>query len=246
MNLAEAVRVLGPLDVLNVRRDPLLRWLVFYPLGVAAVVRWGEPWAEGFVMARWGLDASPYLPLLMSLILMMTPMLAGMVVGFLLLDQRDDRTLAALRVSPMGLGHYLLYRVGAPMLVSLLVTMAIVPLTGLMNFSVAVLISAAVCAAPLAPIYALVLAAFASNKVQGFAIAKAMGAVLLVPLAAYFLPTPWQWLCGLDPFYWPAKLVWLARADSLQYWVYFSLGCAYEIGLVAALLRHYRHSSEIV
>jgi fluoroquinolone transport system permease protein len=36
----------------------------------------------------------------MSFVLLMTPMLAGIVVGFLLLDQRDDQTLTALQVTP--------------------------------------------------------------------------------------------------------------------------------------------------
>jgi hypothetical protein len=35
MNAIRAIRALGPIDVKNVRRDALLRWMVFVPLVVA-------------------------------------------------------------------------------------------------------------------------------------------------------------------------------------------------------------------
>ena len=45
----------------------------------------------------------------------------------------------------------------------------------------------AVATAPLTPIFALILAAFAQNKVQGFAVMKGLGRALMIPLVAYFI-----------------------------------------------------------
>ena len=39
--------------------------------------------------------------------LMTAPGIVGMVVGFLLLDERDERTLSALRVTPLSMRRYL-------------------------------------------------------------------------------------------------------------------------------------------
>ena len=49
---------------------------------------------------------------------------------------------------------------------------------------------AALCAAPLAPIYALFLTGFAANKVQGFALSKAMRVVFVAVVVAYLLDPP--------------------------------------------------------
>lgn len=63
-----------------------------------------------------------YAPFAGYMLLILVPMLTGMITGFLVLDQRDDGTLAALLVSPLSLPGYVLYRLGLPMAVSVPVT----------------------------------------------------------------------------------------------------------------------------
>ena len=71
------VRALAPIDFKSVRRDPLLRWLIFYPLAITLLVRWGLPLAEARLSRQFDFDLLPYYPLLLSFLLLMTPMLAG-------------------------------------------------------------------------------------------------------------------------------------------------------------------------
>lgn len=239
MKTGRALKALGPIDALSVARDPLLRWLLFYPLLLTGVIRWGMPLLAARLMDSFQFDLAPYYPLLMSFVLVMTPMLAGMVVGFLLLDQRDDQTLTALQVTPLTLTGYLVYRISLPIALSLATTLVIFPLAGLVEIGFGGLILAALSAAPLAPFYALSLAAFAGNKVQGFALTKAMGVLLVPPVLAYFIPPPWQWLLSPDPLYWPAKLLWLLYAGETGYGLYLLLGLLYQLLLLAVLLRRF-------
>jgi fluoroquinolone transport system permease protein len=51
----------------------------------------------------------------------------------------------------------------------------------------------------MAPLAALALAALAANKVQGLALMKAAGVVLIPPMIAYFLPAPWRLVFALTP-----------------------------------------------
>jgi fluoroquinolone transport system permease protein len=120
-------------------------------------------------------DANRTLIALMSVVLLMTPMLAGTVVGFLLLDQRDDQTLIALQVTPLTLGGYFVYRIAVPTLLSVVVTVLMLPVTGLLRLGPFGVMATALSACLLAPLYALLLGAYAANKVQGFALAKAAG-----------------------------------------------------------------------
>ena len=60
-----------------------------------------------------------------------------------------------------------------------------------------------------APLYAMFLGAFAANKVQGFALAKAVGVVMVPCIVAYFVTGPWQNVFGLVPQYWALKVFWL-------------------------------------
>jgi hypothetical protein len=157
------------------------------------------------------------------------------VLGFLLLDQRDDNTLTALQVTPLSLNGYLAYRISLPLLVSFLTTLVMVPLVGLGPIDWPAHLAAAVCSAPLAPIFALFNAAFAQNKVQGFAVMKASSVISIPPLVAYFVTSGWQWLFGLVPTYWPVKVYWLLQAGSPSVWPW-SLGWRTRVAIVLALL----------
>jgi fluoroquinolone transport system permease protein len=236
MTILGVVRALGPIDARSVRRDPLLRWLIFYPLVMALLIRWGVPILRTYLLARFQFDLNPYYPLLMSSVLLMTPMLAGIVVGFLLLDQRDDQTLIALQVTPLTINGYFAYRITVPTLLSFGVTVAIFPVAGLLQLAPFALIGASFGACLLAPIYALFLGAYASNKVQGFALSKAVGVLLIPPVVAYFIDSPWQILFGLDPLYWPAKVLWLLATNSSAAWRYLLTGMLVQLVVLRLLM----------
>jgi fluoroquinolone transport system permease protein len=65
---------------------------------------------------QYGFDLSVYYPLIMSFIAVAMPMIYGALIGFLVLDQRDDNTITALQVTPLTLVGYLGYRVALPTL----------------------------------------------------------------------------------------------------------------------------------
>jgi fluoroquinolone transport system permease protein len=239
MRMVKALRALGPIDLKNVVRDPMLRWLTFYPIMISVVMRWGLPALSGFLMERYSFDLVPYYPLALSMAIFLTPLLTGMIIGFLLLDQRDDQTLSALQITPLTLTGYMIYRITAPMILSIILTLIIIPIIGLVEIKFLPLLFTALVAAPLAAEYALFLAAFAANKVQGFAIAKAMGVLNIGPFAAWFVTAWWQICLGLVPLYWPAKVFWLGIENNPQLWIYGLAGLAYQFLLIWVLLRRY-------
>lgn len=232
---SHVLRSLGPIDVKSVRRDSMLRWLVAYPIALALLARWGTPPLTTWLGERYAFDLTPYYPLLMSVLVLVVPALVGCVVGFLLLDQKDDHTLSALQVTPLTVNGYLIYRATVPMVLSVVMTMLIVPVAGLVTMGFVPVLLAAVEAAPVAPLYALFVGAFAANKVQGFALMKGVGVVVWPPVFAYFVSSTWQWAFGIVPVYWPLKLFWMLEAGESGIWLSFVIGLVYQ-GFVAALL----------
>ena len=208
-----ALRSLVATDARLLWRDPLLIWMTAVPLGMAlfikVVVR-----AIGQVFP----EVAPVLPqyhaLIMGGYLMTAPGMIGFVIGFLLLDERDAGTTRALRVTPMPFRNYLLYRLLGPLLIGTIATIAGYPLTGLAPLPLWTLLPIAAVGASVAPMLAFALGAFASNKVAGFAVVKILNAVNLLPIAAYFIPLPWQLGAGLFPTYWPMRALWSAVAGE--------------------------------
>jgi fluoroquinolone transport system permease protein len=241
MTVPEIIRALGPIDIRSVRRDPLLRWLILYPLLLAALMRWSAPLLRHYLLIRFQFDLQPYYPLLASSVMLMTPILAGSVVGFLLLDQKDDHTLMALQVTPLSLSGYFAYRLAIPTALSFVLTVVVLPMTRLATLDPPGLMAAALSSCLLAPLWALFLGAFAANKVQGFALSKAVGILLVPPLIAYFVDPPWQFLFGLDPLYWPSKFLWLTASSAKSSWLYLVVGVLVEWILLRFLMQRMMH-----
>jgi fluoroquinolone transport system permease protein len=233
------LRALGPIDAKSVRRDAMLRWLAAYPIAVALLLRWGVPALSNTVRVRADVDLVPYYPLFVSFLVLAVPTITGIVIGFLLLDQRDDQTLTALRVTPLPLNSYLAYRIVIPMALSVVMTVVAVPLTGLAGIGFLPLSIVAVGAAPLAPMQALFLAGFARNKVQGFALTKGAGVLLWPPMLAYFIDSRWQYAAGVVPQYWPVKSFWMLQAGEPNAWVCLLVGTVYQLLLLVLLLRRF-------
>ncbi|MCH7760903.1 hypothetical protein IIA15_05805 [candidate division TA06 bacterium] len=239
MRTTYVLKALGSIDAKSVRRDSLLRWMGLIPILIALLLRWGVPSLAVWLSRQFQFDLVPYYPLLMSFVLLAVPMMYGSVIGFLLLDQRDDHTLTALQVTPLTLNGYLAYRITIPMLLSVVMSVIIFPVAGLVEIRFLPLLIAALAASLLAPGYALLLAAFAKNKVQGFALMKAAGILGWPPVMAYFVQSGWQLAFGIVPTYWPAKLFWVLEAGEANAWVYLLVGVVYQSLLVAILLRRF-------
>ncbi len=239
MRAMAVLRALGPIDAANVRRDPLLRWMLVLPLGFALLFRWVASLADPWLADRFGVEIEAYYPLLASSVVAIAPMVYGTVVGFLLLDQKDDGTLTALRVTPLTPRGYLTYRIAIPMLLGIVITPLVLALSGFSRLGLGEQLLAGLAVAPFAPAFALFLAAFARNKVQGFALMKAAGIVNWPPVIAWFVTSSWQLAFGLCPTYWPIKFYWELEAGGPDAWVYLAVGTAYVALLILLMQRRF-------
>lgn len=239
MDRARQFRSLMAIDSRSVSRDALLRWMVVIPLALALVVRFSIPAITQDLFVRFGFALSPYYPLVLSFLVLLVPQFLGLVLGFLLLDQRDDRTLAALQVTPLSPQRVLAYRLAAPMAVSVVTTLVVFLLAGTLPFSLPAVIGGALAGALFAPCYALVLASFARNKIEGFAIAKGAGFLTMPPIVAWFVPQPWEFLFGIVPTYWPLKAYWVLQAGHAHGWAHVVISVLYFLLLLAWLVRRF-------
>lgn len=216
MRIPGVYRALVSVDFANVARDGMLGWMLAGPPLVALLIRVQAPALDAWVPAALGLELHTFHGLLAGLFVLMVPTMVGMAGGFLLLDERDERILIALLVTPTSLRSYLVYRIGAPWILGLAVTVVCYPLLDVAPLAPVPLVLVALLASLTAPITALFLAAFAADKVSGFALVKVHSAVSMLAVVALLVPEPWQLAAGLVPAYWPMKA--LLEAASGNPW----------------------------
>lgn len=238
--MSSALAAFGRNDLRNVRRDSILLVVVIGPFIYAAVV-WLVPSLTDYAATTHGFDLVPYYPVISSAFQVLGPlMLLGAMCGFLLLEDKDQHTLAALRVTPVPPLAYPLYRAGVTVVLtttSVVATLALSPIfpAGLLIGTIPIGVVAGLGAV----LIGLLMAAVADNKVEGLAIIRAVGVlVFVIPLIPYFLDIDLrtELLFGILPSYWPAKALWQAM-DGGSTWPYLLVGVVYHVALALPLLR---------
>lgn len=223
-------------DIKNVRRDPLLVYLIVIPPFMMLLVRWLVP-----IITERLFSLVPYYPLILSLFFVLgTPAYFGMIAGFTLLDEKDENTLMALRVTPVPPWVYLTYRIASAVVLSIIYIIILVPATELISVYRVSLIPVSFLASLFAPLLMLFLAIFANNKVEGFALTKASGVFILAPIASYFIESKWQLLVGVMPTYWSFKSFIIATEGSGNYWSYIFVGFLFYLIILILLLKLFR------
>jgi fluoroquinolone transport system permease protein len=159
-------------------------------------------------------DIAAYYPIIVALLVLASPLYYGIVLGLLVLEEKDENVLLAVAVTPLQLENYLLARILVYTLVSLPLIVIVHELIGVIEISLVKLIFVAIAASLNTAMVVLLLAAFCKNQLEGFVIGKSMSPFILLPLAMYFVPGYWHLLCGIIPTYWPIMAYYTAINES--------------------------------
>lgn len=147
-----------------------------------------------------------------------------------MLEDRDEGTLLALDVTPVGKAGFLAYRVGVTAILAAAVTLYAWPLI-LPGADAALVFALALIVALNAVGFAVVLPAIAGNKVEGLALTKVTNLLSLAALLAA-IPSPLRYLGGVFPPYWIGEMLGLTDVAAMPLW----LAVAIALGVNAAVL----------
>ncbi len=214
-----AIKVLGSSLIKSIFRDSFMLLILGIPLFMAALFRFVLPIAQRYLIDYF--DLSIHYNFATLFILTMAPMMSGMVIGFNLLDDRDENILTYMSVTPIRKEGYLLFKVFAPMLAVFFQSLFILIIFNLGEMNLPRLLPLIIILALETPMYALIMASVASNKVEGLAIGKLMGISVAGPVIAYFFMAWWKYFAGIMPTFWIAEAYF---AQGKNYWIFLGIG----------------------
>jgi fluoroquinolone transport system permease protein len=208
-------------------RDSLLLFMLAYPFLFGALGAFAVP----AVLDQFAIAVDPKLlaDIVLVLLAMMTPIIFGFVVGFSIMDDRDDHIIDSIITSPLEVFWFIWIKLIMIYIFSFIATIIIFYMTfiGLeLSFDIFwrfILIAAVISLVSIQ--FTLLINAIAKNKIEGFAVVKGMGILAIVPVASLFI-TDWrEYFFGLIPQFWPAKAI-SANFNELNlvWWVYFLIG----------------------
>lgn len=168
------------------------------------------------------------------LFILMTGYMFGALTAFTLLDDKDDNVLMSLKITPVSVKLYVIFKLAISFIFGFIATLVIILATDFLpgsSFWIVLMIS--ILGALQAPGVALIVNSFANNKVSGFAIMKMSGLILMVPIIAFFVQSWQEVFLIFAPGFWSARLIQMELITTLEtnfsVMVYFIFGVIYNI-----------------
>ncbi len=213
-------------------RDPMMAFMIFYPLIFGIVGRYVLPaLAENSVF-----NVDAYADFILAVLALITPFAYGALVAFSILDDRDDHILTAINVTPLSLNQFLSFRMAMATLLAFIASIFIMWFANVGDLSLAVMASIALLNSLTTPMVGFFINAFATNKIEGFAVMKGFGMVIILPVVSLIFTDAKEFIFALAPGFWPAKAIsTVIRGQellNLTYNQYYFIGLAYVLVLL--------------
>jgi fluoroquinolone transport system permease protein len=235
---AGPVASLALADLKNWVRDPLLVYIGLAPVLLGIAARFAVPAVTESLGGT--VDLAAYYPELSAALGLFGPAIIGFAVGFLILEDREQGTVVALSLTPLTGRGYLAYRLAVTLALSVVAAAVVFPLAGLVSVGPLALAGVALVGGLFGPVTALLLAGLSANTIEGIAVSKFLGFLVMVPVGVLAVaPAPWVHLAGVFPPYWPALALVRASTGGGAILPPLVVGACYQTGVLALLARRF-------
>ncbi|WP_070000123.1 hypothetical protein [Cellulosilyticum sp. I15G10I2] len=176
-------------DIRYMKKDPMVWMILSVPILYIAIYH--------LLVLR--LDfLLPYKGAIQYMIIVLMPFFIGMVLGFRMLDEKDEHMLSFYAVSPLGIRGYIGLRVAMAVILNLL---GIIMIGMFGVFPRAYWFFILIQTLLLAPFVFLILGLIGKNKIQGLTLVKIMGMIFMLPLLKLIKANPLDKIFILIPSY---------------------------------------------
>ncbi|MHB8964064.1 MAG: ABC transporter permease [Saccharofermentanales bacterium] len=238
----------------TITRDPFQLLMLFFPFLMLALSTLVFPAILRSIGE--GNEEAAKITMLILLIMIMSfgTLIAGAMGSFMLLEQKDEKTINTIAVTPVGISGYLVFKLVYLYILAIASIMIVLfgtayfaketySIGGVSLFDHAQtwqLIIYSFIAALFAPTLALLQASLAKNKVEGFALVKGSGIVALLPMLIILesFKGGLQYLLGIFPNFWSTKamfnvLMQTNSSSDLDFIWYMVIGAIYSLVILA-------------
>lgn len=193
-------------DFKMIMRDPIMALLFLVPLLIGVIFKlliyFILPILHEYI--NFALPLEPYL---LSMILLMTPYMLGVVMGFMMLDDKDDNIIDLVMVTPFGRRAYLLNRILFISLFTFIYTLINYSILNLMDLNFISLLFVSILLSVFAASIGLLFYKIASDKIIGLTYAKILNIVIIFVFTDFIKLEWFKYIASLFPTFWITKLI---------------------------------------
>ncbi|UMZ73043.1 hypothetical protein [Natranaerofaba carboxydovora] len=239
--MKSSIGILIANDIKNITRDAILIMSILAPILFASAIRFVVPIIGELLREQYGFNLLEHYTFIIGFMIVLTPLMIGTLIGFLILDERDEDIITFYSVTPLLKSGYIYYRTFIPAVFNLVFTIILVYYTGVLEVSFLTLVPVVLMASLAVPMMALFLGAFAGNKVEGLALSKGVGIMFFGPVIGYLVGSWWNILAGILPPYW-VSMAFLSQVDKVgvAYLFYIVVGIGIHTFIIGLLYKKFK------
>ncbi|MDD3058984.1 MAG: hypothetical protein PHO72_11750 [Sphaerochaeta sp.] len=211
----------------EILHDSMLVAVCFASLLAAFAFRFGIPTLEDFLCLTFHQESiiSPYYQLIDLMLIQLTPYMFCFAPAMVMLDEYDQNITSALAVTPLGLSGYLFSHLLMPAILASIISLVLITIFSLTSWPMSTLIILCIISGSTGLLAAMTIFSFSHNKLEGMAMGKLSGLLLMGLPIPYLMDTPLMYGFSLFPSFWMA----LYAQTQNRFFALLSLGTAYLI-----------------
>lgn len=193
-------------DLKMIIRDPIMALLFFVPLMIGIIFKLLIHFLLSLILEYMSLSLhlEPYL---LSMTLLMTPYMLGVVMGFMMLDDKDDNIIDLVMVTPYGRRAYLFNRILFISLFTFVYTIINYFILGLVHINILGLLYISFLLSVFAASIGLLFYKIAGDKIIGLTYAKMLN-IIIVFVFSDFIKADWFiYVAVMFPTFWITRLI---------------------------------------
>ena len=194
-------------DWKQIAREPIMMILFLCPVLISIIFRLLTLFLMPRIFQYFNLRFTPYLPYSLALALIFCPMMIGIVMGFMMMEDKDAKIIELMSVTPLAKQGYianrLVFAVGATILHALLSYM----IMGYYIFTLPTLMLTIAILSLLAIAVGLVFFSVATDKIKGLTYAKGLNLIVIFAFADLLKGDFIKTMSLGFPTYWIAQVV---------------------------------------
>lgn len=210
--------VLIIMDLKNILRDPSLWIIMVLPPLLAVLLRTVPPLYEPYIP-----EAAIYRPVILAFFTLLSSIMAGFLMAFVMLDEKDQELFPVYDVTPLRFRGLLKNRITTMTILGFLFAWIVSGFSGLIEISPGQLFLLSSACSLAAPLNTLFIVAFAGNKIEGVTYYKIINILTLLPVLGLFIPGKMSYIFGIIPYYWIYRAC-MSNQGSVPFLLYLGIG----------------------
>jgi ABC-2 type transport system permease protein len=153
-----------------------------------------------------GLSESPLKPFAVAFVPLMGVLVGGLLIGFSIVEEKEDNVVSALGVTPLSRFEYIFGRSLIGVVLGLLLAVPPIYVLGFGSFDVPKIVVVTLGATFIGVILGLYIGAVANNQIEAIGVLKLAALPFSIgPLLVFFVSQKWQWTLYWIPTYWTVR-----------------------------------------